>query len=225
MSAFAFVLVPCIDFFFAWCASTHFMQIIAALVCAITALPTSLLKPSAIPLEVIPSAGCSNINMKDIWKAVTKQSDALTSFANCWQHMVTKCKVFKWVQQSSNILIGTFIFFTLCKFKGEWNYVNPILLHSVSSAFQLFPTGVFFFFSCADVHWNILSGLFSISLDVLLVWAAWEDNFNHSLLLVSSFEIWHPLPILIYILSATGIWRDPFDLCCLPKFVGLRALC
>lgn len=44
----------------------HFMEIIAALVRAITALVSSLLKPSVIPLQIIPSTKCFNIDMKDI---------------------------------------------------------------------------------------------------------------------------------------------------------------
>lgn len=67
----------------------HFMEIIAALVRAITALVSSLLKPSVIPLQIIPSTKCFNIDMKDIWKAVAEQSDALPFFfffPNCWTH-------------------------------------------------------------------------------------------------------------------------------------------
>lgn len=131
-------------FLFAWCASMHFMEIIAALVCATTALPTSLLKPSIIPLEIFPSAGCSNIDMKNIWKAVTKQSDAFPSFANCWQHMVTKCRVFIRVQQSSNILIGTFILFILCKFKGEQIMLILFFCTVWVHLFSFFPLESFF---------------------------------------------------------------------------------
>lgn len=40
------------------------------------------------------------------------------------------------------------------------------------------------------MHWNTLPGLFSISLGIPLVLAAWVDNFTHSLLLLS-LTIWY----------------------------------
>lgn len=40
------------------------------------------------------------------------------------------------------------------------------------------------------MHWNILPGLFSISLGIPLVLAAWVDNFTHSLLLLP-LTIWY----------------------------------
>lgn len=130
--------------------------------------------------------------MKDIWKAVTKQSDALPSFASCWEHMMTKCRVFIWVcdrvQQSSNILIETLILFTLCKFKGEWILLILFSFTVWVHMFSFSPLETFF--CCADMHWNILPGLFSISLGILLVFAAWVDNFTHSLLLLS-LTIWY----------------------------------
>lgn len=130
-------------FFFAWCASTHFMEIIAGLVCAITALPTSFLKPSVIPLEIFPSTGCSNIDMKDVWKAVTKQSDALPSFANCWNTWWPNAE---FSCGCNNLLIFWLEHSFVHSLQDQrWmNYVNPILLHSVSSAFQLSSTGIFF---------------------------------------------------------------------------------
>lgn len=152
---------PCIcscamhRFFFAWCASTHFMKIIAALVCAITAFPISLLKSSVILLEIIPSAECSDIDMKDIWKAVAKRSDALPSFANCWEHMVTKCRVFIWVQQSSNILIGTSILFTLCKFKGDWIMLIPFSCTVWVQLFSFSPLESFFLLCWCALKYSI----------------------------------------------------------------------
>lgn len=125
----------------------HFMEIIAALVHAITALVSSLLKPSVIPLQIIPSTKRFNIDMKDIWKAVAEQSDALPFFFffPTIEHMVPTYIVFIWVQQSSNIFVGTFILCTLCKFKGEWIMLIPFSFTVWAQLFSFSPLEPFFF--------------------------------------------------------------------------------
>lgn len=135
----------------------------------------------------------------------------LTAVGNTWWLSA----VFIWVQQSSNVWLE-YSFYSLSKFKGEWIL---LILFSFTMRVEIFNfSPLEAFFSCADMHWNILPGLFSISLGMPLVLPAWVDNFTHSLLLLS-LTIWHPLSILIYVLFAAGIGRDRFYFSCLPKFM------
>lgn len=49
----------------------------------------------------------------------------LDFFSPAAELTVPKCRVFIWVQRSSNILIRTFVLCTLHKFKGEWIMLIP----------------------------------------------------------------------------------------------------
>lgn len=121
------------------------------------------------------------------------------------EHMVPTYIVFIWVQQSSNIFVGTFILCTLCKFKGEWIMLIPFSFTVWAQLFSFSPLEPFFFLIlcwCAPKYsvwlaqcflrlpysFNCLGGQFHpLTVITLTIWNLSSFAFSHLHLLCNQY--------------------------------------